>query len=349
MRAIQKEVSTIARSVSFTVEPEQQGLRLDASLAQKGCYASRAAATRAIEEGRVFVNGAERAKKYQVQAGDFIVYTEDEDSPHITIQGQEIPLDIRFEDDDLMVISKQADLVCHPSPDHYDGTLVNALIYHCGKDNLCNVQGEDDRLGIVHRLDKDTSGLMLAAKSNTAGSLLMQDIQDRVVDRHYLALVQGIIPLDTGMIDAPIGRSDNNRLRMAVSDAPSARDAVTTFKVLERFEPSRHDEGFTLIDCKLFTGRTHQIRVHMNYIHHACVGDPMYGTGSDKAQLGLERQFLHSYRLAFTHPMTGEDLQFVDGLPRDFQDVLDGLASRSRGITEHGREVYELIGSTIVR
>ena len=333
----------MARSVSYSATSEDAGMRLDVCLASHGFYASRSAATRAIEEGRVFVAGKNVPKKYSVSAGDFIVYTEDEENPHITMQGQPIDLDVRFEDEDLMVISKQPDLVCHPSPDHYDGTLVNALIYHCGKDNLCNVQGEDDRLGIVHRLDKDTSGLMLVGKSNEAGARLMEDIHDRVVDRHYIALVQGIIPLDTGMVDAPIGRSEKERIRMAVSDAPSAREAVTTFKVLERFNSASGDEGFTLIDCKLFTGRTHQIRVHMNYIRHACVGDPMYGTGNVKMQLGLDRQFLHSYRIGFAHPVTGKDYQFVDTLPEDFQSVLDKLASRSRGRTEFGEEVFAMM------
>ena len=301
---------------------------------------------RAIESGNVFVNGANVVKKYAVAAGDVIVYQEEEEVEAGPVTGQPIDLDIRFEDDDLIVLSKQIGLVCHPSVDHADGTLVNALIYHCGADHLCNVQGEDDRLGIVHRLDRDTSGLMLAAKTDAAGYALMEDIRDRAVDRHYLALVHGVIAPDTGMIDAPIARSANERTRMAVRDVPSARDAVTTFRVLERFDPRQHDDGYTLIDCKLFTGRTHQIRVHMQYAKHPLVGDPVYtanGPKDARAQLGLKRQFLHSFRIRFIHPETSEELEFADNLPRDLNEALRSLGDRSRGMTDAGREVAALL------
>ena len=292
------------------------------------------------------MNGANVVKKYAVAAGDVIVYQEEEEVEAGPVTGQPIDLDIRFEDDDLIVLSKQIGLVCHPSVDHADGTLVNALIYHCGADHLCNVQGEDDRLGIVHRLDRDTSGLMLAAKTDAAGYALMEDIRDRAVDRHYLALVHGVIAPDTGMIDAPIARSANERTRMAVRDVPSARDAVTTFRVLERFEPRQHDDGYTLIDCKLFTGRTHQIRVHMQYAKHPLVGDPVYtanGPQDARAQLGLKRQFLHSFRSRFIHPETSEELEFADNLPRDLDEALRSLDDRSRGMTDAGREVAALL------
>ena len=301
----------MARMLSYSATALDAGERLDSLLAARACFASRSAAARAIESGNVFVNGANVVKKYAVAAGDVIVYQEEEEVEAGPVTGQPIDLDIRFEDDDLIVLSKQIGLVCHPSVDHADGTLVNALIYHCGADHLCNVQGEDDRLGIVHRLDRDTSGLMLAAKTDAAGYALMEDIRDRAVDRHYLALVHGVIAPDTGMIDAPIARSANERTRMAVRDVPSARDAVTTFRVLERFEPRQHDDGYTLIDCKLFTGRTHQIRVHMQYAKHPLVGDPVYtanGPKDARAQLGLKRQFLHSFRIRFTHPETSEEL-----------------------------------------
>ena len=205
------------------------------------------------------------------------------------------------------------------------------------------MQGEDDRLGIVHRLDRDTTGLMLAAKTDEAGGALMDDIRDRVVDRHYLTLVHGVIPHETGMVDAPIARAASERTRMAVSDAPSARDAITTFKVLERFEPGAKDDGYTLLDCKLFTGRTHQIRVHMSYIKHACVGDPVYGAGRENVQLGLDRQFLHSYRLEFDHPITKEHLAFKDALPDDLHAALCQIDDRSRGLTEAGEELRDLV------
>lgn len=336
----------MARMLSYSATALDAGERLDSLLAARACFASRSAAARAIESGNVFVNGANVVKKYAVAAGDVIVYQEEEEVEAGPVTGQPIDLDIRFEDDDLIVLSKQIGLVCHPSVDHADGTLVNALIYHCGADHLCNVQGEDDRLGIVHRLDRDTSGLMLAAKTDAAGYALMEDIRDRAVDRHYLALVHGVIAPDTGMIDAPIARSANERTRMAVRDVPSARDAVTTFRVLERFEPRQHDDGYTLIDCKLFTGRTHQIRVHMQYAKHPLVGDPVYTSNGPKdarAQLGLKRQFLHSFRIRFIHPETSEELEFADNLPRDLDEAFRSLGDRSRGMTDAGREVAALL------
>lgn len=337
----------MSRSLCHIATAEDAGGRLDALCAARGFYASRSAAVRAIEEGRVFVNGQTVSKKHAVAAGDAIVYEVDEGPAPVVVYGEPIDLDIRFEDDDLLVLSKQVGLVCHPSVDHTHGTLVNALIWHCGEENLCNVQGEEaDRLGIVHRLDRDTSGLMLAAKTDEAGRELMAQIQDRAVDRHYIALVHGIVAHDTGMIDAPIARSADERCRMAVRDVPSARDAITTFRVLERFEAGPKDDGYSLIECKLFTGRTHQIRVHMQYTRHPIVGDPVYnahGPRDARAQLGLRRQFLHSYSIAFEHPETGEPMAFADNLPRDLQGALEGLADRSLGKTDAGREVAELM------
>ena len=301
------------------------------------------AAARAIEEGAVLVGGQLATKKHIVKLGDVVVYEIADDGPSELV-AEPIDLDIRFEDDDLIVLSKQAGLVCHPSQDHDRGTLVNALLFHCGADNLCNVQGEDDRLGIVHRLDRDTTGLMITAKNDEAGYALMEAIRIRAVDRHYLALVHGVIAPDTGMIDAPIARAATERTRMAVRDVPSAREAITTFRVLERFEPARGDDGYTLIDCKLFTGRTHQIRVHMQYAKHPLVGDPVYNAGSPKdprADLGLPRQFLHSFKLAFDHPTTGDRLSLADNLPRDLAEVLEDLRERCEGVTDAGYEIRE--------
>ncbi len=337
----------MARSLCHIVAADDAGTRLDALCATRGLYASRSAAARAIEEGRVFVNGATVSKKQAVAAGDTVVYEVDDEPESVLVYGEPIDLDIRYEDEDMLVLSKQVGLVCHPSVDHAHGTLVNALIWHCGEENLCNVQGEQaDRLGIVHRLDRDTSGLMLAAKTDEAGTRLMEDIQSRMIDRHYIALVHGIMAHDTGMIDAPIARSANERTRMAVRDVPSAREAITTFRVLERFEHGPRDDGYSLIECKLFTGRTHQIRVHMQYTKHPIVGDPVYnahGPRDEKAQLGLDRQFLHSYSIGFEHPITGEPMAFADQLPRDLRAALDGLAPRSLGVTEAGREVFALM------
>lgn len=332
----------MARLCSYTATAADEGMRIDALCAEKGLYASRSAAARACEEGRVLIKGQPVSKKYPVRVGDVVVYEVDEEPADTTLSGQPIPLDIRYDDDDVIVLSKQAGLVCHPAVDHADGTLVNALIYRFGAQNLCSVQGDRDRLGIVHRLDRDTSGLMLAAKNDEAGSKLMDAIRLRSVDRHYLALVHGIIARDTGMIDAPIARSWDMRTRMAVRDTPQARDALTTFNVLERFGTQGGDDGYTLIDCKLFTGRTHQIRVHMEFAGHPLVGEPVYRSHAPKspaADLGLDRQFLHSYKLGFEHPTTGEPMVFVDTLPADLLAVLEGLADRSLGRTEAGASV----------
>ncbi|MEG0217582.1 MAG: RluA family pseudouridine synthase [Eggerthellaceae bacterium] len=329
----------MGRSLCYNATPKDEGMRLDTCLAARALYASRSQAAHFIDDGLVFVNGGSAAKKYAVCSGDTIVYEEAEESPHIPMEGQAIDLDVRFEDTYLLVLSKQAGLICHPSPGHPTSTLVNALIHYCGRDNLAHVQG-DDRPGIVHRLDGDTSGLMLAAKDDEVGYALQEAIRLRTVDRRYLALVHGSIAHDTGLVDAPIARSERDRTHMQVSDKANARSSVTTFRVLERFEAGPRDEGYTLLECKLYTGRTHQIRVHMKYIKHPCVGDQSYGATGAVSQLGLGRQFLHSYRLDFTHPITGEDQHFVDPLPCDLQEALAQLAQRSTGITPAGTEVY---------
>ena len=336
----------MSRSICYVATTDDCGVRLDTLLSRIGAYESRSAAAHAIEAGLVQVKGNTVPKKYNVCAQDAIVYTELEPKKVFDLMPEDIDLDIRFEDEYLLVLSKQAGLVCHPTPGHASGTLVNALLYHCGEEHLCNVQGQDDRPGIVHRLDCDTSGLMLAAKTDEVGYALMDSIAARSVDRHYIALVHGIIAPDTGMIDAPIARAADMRTRMTVRDCPSARDAITTFRVLERFGHATHDDGYTLIECKLFTGRTHQIRVHMQYTRHPVVGDQMYTTHaphSPLASLGLSRQFLHSWQLSFDHPITNEHLSFNDGLPPDLSKVLDSLSKRSKGRTEAGNEIYSLI------
>lgn len=321
----------MAASRCYVATAEDAGTRLDALMGERGMYASRSAAAKAIEAGRVLVDGQPASKKQSVRTGQAIVYEVDEETVDTPLRGEPIPLDIRYEDDHLIVLSKQKGLVCHPSDDHRDGTLVNALIYRYGANGLCDVQGEKDRLGIVHRLDMDTTGLMMAAKTNVAGEALMAAIQDHVIDRRYLALVHGVISIERGMVDAPIARHATERTRMAIRDCESAREAITTFEVLRRFEPGPRDNGYSLIDCKLFTGRTHQIRVHMEYAKHPLVGDPLYTANRPKAETanrGLNRQFLHSFKLSLDHPITGEHMEFEDNLPDDLQDVLDSLEDR---------------------
>lgn len=321
------------------VTADQTGMRLDALLGGLEFIASRSAAARLIDDGLVLVDGQHAPKKHAVKEGERI---EIEVPPYDRgeLVAEDIPLDIRFEDAHMIVLSKQAGLVVHPAEGNWTGTLVHALLAH--SDSLGSLQGED-RPGIVHRLDKDTSGLMMVAKSDTAQVALQEMIKVRSVDRRYLTLVHGRIAPDTGLIDAALSRDPRERMRMAVSDASFAKQSVTTFRVLERFEAGRFDDGFTLLECKLYTGRTHQIRVHMAYINHPCVGDPVYGSRKIKADLGLERQFLHAYRLELQHPITGEELRFIDPLPEDLGGRLRRLGEYSSGRTDAGDEVLGML------
>ncbi|WP_072415601.1 RluA family pseudouridine synthase [Collinsella phocaeensis] len=326
------------------VPAEASGDRLDAFLGAQASCPSRSACARLVEAGAVVLNGETcLSKKQQVANGDRIsVELPDEPEPGAIVP-QAIPLDIRYEDDYLIVLSKQRGLVCHPAHGHVDGTLANALAYHCGLDHLGTVQGED-RPGIVHRLDRDTSGLMLAAKDDDTQRELQNLIRTRTLDRRYIALVHGYIAMDEGTVNTGIARSTRDRIKMAVSDDPFARQAITTFRVLERFDAGRSDEGYTLVECHLYTGRTHQIRVHMRHIHHPLVGDPLYGKGSPRANLELDRQFLHSWRVQFDHPVTGEHVECRDELPWDLAAALDELGGRSLGRTAAGASIIPQLG-----
>lgn len=327
------------------VDELDAGTRLDSFLGGQDPCPSRSACARLIEAGAVAVNGETNlSKKYCVAAGDRISVELPEERALGAVIPQAIPLDIRFEDDYLIVLSKQRGLVCHPAHGHADGTLANALVYHCGLEHLGTLQGED-RPGIVHRLDRDTTGLMLAAKDDATQRALQDLIRLRTLDRRYIALVHGYIAHDEGTIDTGIARSTRDRVKMAVSDDPFARQAITTFRVLERFDAERFDEGYTLVECHLYTGRTHQIRVHMRHINHPLVGDPLYGKGSERADLGLTRQFLHSWRVKFAHPVTGEEIECRDTLPWDLEAALEELEDRSLGRTEAGEDIVpQLMG-----
>lgn len=331
--------------VERSVTEEHEGVRLDQYLALSGIYPSRSSATKALEGGLVSVNDeVVTSKKHVMHIDDEVIAQVSEEVPgaSIVLEPQQMPLDIRFEDDDLIVLSKQRGLVCHPSAGHADRTLANALLYHCGPGNLGTLQGTD-RPGIVHRLDMDTTGLMLAAKNDRTQELLQEAIRMRSVDRRYVTLVHGNIAPQTGLIDAPIARGTRDRLRMAVSEDPGARPSLTTFTVLQRFEAGRRDDGYTLLECKLYTGRTHQIRVHMSYIGHPCVGDPLYGRGTAQQNLDLDRQFLHSWSLAFEHPTTHETLCFKDSLTWELDEALMGLSGREVETTQAGREVLDAL------
>lgn len=323
----------------FTVRAEDSGQRLDILLGQAEEVASRSAAARLIDAGFALVNGELVTKRHVVRAGE-LISVEVPPAEGWALEPEDIPLDIRFEDDDMLVISKQAGLVVHPAQGNWTGTLVHALLAHAGE--LGTLQGED-RAGIVHRLDKDTTGLMMAAKNDRAQEALSEAIKIRAVERRYLALVHGYIAPDTGLIDAPLGRDPRDRKKMAVVESSSARQSVTTFRVLERYMAGTHDDGYTLVECKLYTGRTHQIRVHMAYIDHAVVGDQTYGQRKLRADRGLTRQFLHAYRLEFDHPVTGERLSFIDALPPDLSEVLREIEPDSMGCTEAGDEVFAML------
>jgi len=321
------------------VEAREQGQRLDQLLASLDIFPSRSAGARLIEDGHVLVDGQVASKRHSVRTGERVEIEVPPREPSDLVP-ESIPLDIRFEDDDMIVLSKPVGLVVHPSQGHWTGTLVHALLAH--SEDLGSLQGED-RPGIVHRLDKDTSGLMMVAKSDKAQVLLQEGIKVRSIDRRYITLVHGYITPDTGLVDAPLARDVRDRSRIAVSDHENAKQAVTTFRVLERFEAGTHDDGFTLAECKLYTGRTHQIRVHMAYITHPCVGDQTYGLKRPKADLGLTRQFLHAYRLELEHPITAEQLSFYDPLPEDLASALASIADQSMGRTKAGDEVFGLL------
>ena len=306
-------MDAMSRSLCHIVATEDAGSRLDALCAARGLYASRSAAARAIEEGRVFVNGATVSKKHAVAAGDTIVYEVDDEPESVVVYGEPIDLDIRFEDEDMLVLSKQIGLVCHPSVDHAHGTLVNALIWHCGEENLCNVQGEEaDRLGIVHRLDRDTSGLIIAAKNDYAHQFLSAQLADHTLARTYECIVVGNLREDSGTVDAPIARDSRDRKRMAV--VPGGRRAVTHWEVIARYP------GYTHVRCRLETGRTHQIRVHMAYLGHPILGDTVYG--AKKAVPGLTGQCLHAVGLQFIHPRTKDLVSLTCPLPEEFTAML---------------------------
>ncbi len=324
---------------THNVRGEEAGMRLDVLLGQLDVLPSRSAAARLVSDGHVRVNGEIAAKRHITRAGERIeVYLPEEAADELV--AEDIPLDIRFEDAHLIVLAKPAGLVVHPARGHSSGTLVHALLAHTGD---LGTQAGEERPGIVHRLDKDTSGLMMVAKDDETQIALSEALKIRTIERRYVTLVHGYIAPDTGIIDAPLARHAKDRMRMGVSDHPDAKQSVTTFRVLERYMAGVHDDGYTLVECKLYTGRTHQIRVHMNYIKHPVVGDPMYGRNHPKADLGLTRQFLHAYRIAFDHPATGERIDLLDPLPDDLASRVKRLEPESMGRTEAGDEVLPLV------
>ena len=301
---------------TITLKAESAGVRLDSFLAENISELTRSAAQRLIEEGRVSVNGRSVAKSCKLGGGEEIVVTMPEPE-NVDIVAQDIALDIVYEDDDVIVVNKPVGLVVHPAPGHPDGTLVNALLHHCG-DSLSGIGGEK-RPGIVHRIDRDTSGLIIAAKNDFAHQHLAAQLQDHSLARTYEAVVIGNLREDSGTINAPIGRHHTDRKRMAVT-AHGGRSAVTHWEVIERFP------GYTHVRCKLETGRTHQIRVHMAHIGHPIYGDTVYG--QKKAAPGMTGQCLHAVGLRFIHPRSEEIVELKCGLNDEIEAFLRKLRNQ---------------------
>lgn len=296
---------------TVTAETEDAGTRADVFLAAK-LGVSRSNMQKLLEDGRVKRGEKIIKANYKVRAGEMFVVDIPESEP-IEAVPENIPLDIIYEDDDVVVLNKARGMVVHPAPGNYTGTLVNALLYHCS--NLSGINSAI-RPGIVHRLDKDTSGIMIVAKNDAAHISLSQQIQSKTAVRTYLAVVRGNIKTDSGTIETQIARDKNDRKKMAVVKE-GGRDAITDYEVLERFGK------YTLVRCKLRTGRTHQIRVHMEYLGYPLVGDPKYSPM--KTPFGIKGQALHSHTLEFTHPRTGERMKFEAPLPEDMHKIITRL------------------------
>ena len=290
---------------------KEENMRLDAYVSKRCDNLSRMMVQKLIDSGDILVNGNKKKISYKVQTGDIIKIN----IPKVketNIKPQDIPIDIVYEDDDIIVVNKPKGLVVHPANGNPDGTLVNAIMKIC-KNSLSGIGGEL-RPGIVHRLDKDTSGILIVAKNDIAHINMSNQIKNRLVNKKYIALVRGVISEDEATIDMPISRSTKDRKKMSV--AKDGKDAITHFKVLKRYPK------YTLLEIKIDTGRTHQIRVHMAKIGHPIVGDMVYSNG--KNDFGVEGQVLHAKSLDFKHPVTGKQMHLTAELPKYFKDILEG-------------------------
>ena len=296
----------------FVVEIEQVGKRLDLFVISVIKDLSRMNAKRLIEDGNVQVNSKNSKVSYKVQNGD-IIEIHIPEAKQLDLKAQEIPIEVVYEDSDIIVVNKPKGLVVHPANGNWDGTLVNAIMAIC-KDSLSGIGGEV-RPGIVHRLDKDTSGLLIIAKNDKAHINMSNEIKNREVKKVYIALVRGIVAENEATINIPIGRSNKDRKKMAV--VKNGKEAITHFKVIKRFDK------YTLLEVKIDTGRTHQIRVHLSEIGHPVVGDEIYSNG--KNEFGVHGQLLHAKSLDFKHPITGKDMHLEAELPEEFKNVLKKL------------------------
>lgn len=295
----------------YTIEEENVGKRLDLFVSENEVDMSRSFVQGIIEKQQVKVNGQIKKSNYKLRIGDQ-VQVELAEPVELQVEAENIPLDIIYEDSDVIVINKPQDMVVHPAPGNYTGTLVNGLLHHC-KD-LSGINGVI-RPGIVHRIDKDTSGVLVVAKNDKSHNSLAMQLKDHSMKRTYYAIVEGIVKEEEGTVRTNIGRHPVERIKMAV--VKDGKEAITNYKVLERFKSN------TLVECRLETGRTHQIRVHMAHLHHPLIGDQVYGYKKQKFK--LQGQALHAKNLGFIHPTTEEYMEFDSQLPEYFQDILDKL------------------------
>lgn len=296
----------------FLVEEDEEGDRLDVYLSDQFVDMSRSYIQKIIKDKKVTVNGKIEKAKYLVKEEDKVVI-EIPKPKILEVVPQDIPIEIVYEDDDIIIVNKPQGMVVHPAPGNYEGTLVNAILYHC-KGNLSSINGVI-RPGIVHRIDKDTSGILMIAKNNNAHNCLAEQLKDHSITREYEFICHGVFKEDNVTVDRPIGRNPKDRLKMAI--VPNGKRAVTHFEVLERFN------GYTHVRARLETGRTHQIRVHAMSINHPLVGDPVYGPKNSKIK--LNGQALHAKKLGFIHPTTKEYVEFDSELPDYFQKLLEKL------------------------
>ena len=297
----------------YIVDEEEQGKRLDVYIVSKDSDVTRTSAQRQIEQGNVTINGKRTTKvSYKVSDGDEIEI-EEKEPVEIELKAQDIPVDIVYEDNDIIVVNKPKGMVVHPANGNPDGTLVNAIMAIC-KDSLSGIGGEI-RPGIVHRLDKDTSGLLIVAKNDMAHVNMSEQIKRHEVKKTYIALVRGVVKENEATIDMPIGRSNSDRKKMAVTK--NGKNAVTHIKVLKRYDK------YTLLEVNIETGRTHQIRVHLAHIGYPVIGDYIYSNG--KNEFGIVGQCLHAKSLEFKHPITGEDMKLEAPLPAYFKNVINEL------------------------
>lgn len=299
----------------LVVKDNNQKKRLDSYIVEELEDLSRTTVKRLIDEEKILVNGKKQKSSYKPEIGD-VISIDMPEAREIKLEAQNIPVPVIYEDNDIIVVNKPKGMVVHPANGNPDGTLVNAILAMC-KNSLSGIGGEI-RPGIVHRLDKDTSGLLIVAKNDTAHIKMSKQIQDRKVTKKYIALVKGVIAENEATIDLPIARSTKDRKKMGVD--PNGKNAITHFKVLKRYDK------YTLLELKIDTGRTHQIRVHMSYIGHPIVGDSVYSNG--KNEFDIEGQMLHARYLEFKHPITGEELKLEAPIPEYFESILKKLENR---------------------